>query len=344
MKDSEKNIANILIVNDDKSYLEEFVNYLKKKHPRMEITEVITASFAKGKFYTKKKMLMQLVWCFCRLGLDPTVLSGRRFDSVLLKGVMPTLSYLVLTKLFPFIKPKKNIVITFFFLHSLSGKWLIKRLLKFVLNDRKVVLTLYSRSDKRYFAETVGIKKAKVMVIPYCQAEAETNDECGKGEDYIFTGGYSNRDYNCLLKAAKKVRFKFIIACSNLNKVVPISDNVQVIRNLDLKSFNGYMKNSAILVIPLQHDVGSAGLSVTLFGMSLKKAIIYSDMDCLADYFTEGVSGIAYKKGDADNLASKIEHLLADRKKRTELGNSAFERYRKLYHRLNYYNLLGGCC
>ena len=330
----------VLTISQQRGHSKDFINYLEKQYSDIKITELTAPRFIKKRFFSKKSMVSQLFLNFFYFIFNLTVLNGRKFDFILLNSMVVAISYLAWAKLLPFIKPKNNIIVTEFFLHKLGTKHLIQLILKLLLNDRKIILTVYTKYDKQYFMETAGITKVKVIVFPYCQDDAVANDKCGEVKKYIFAGGYTKRDYRCLLDVAKNISYGFTIACSDLNKIPFKLENVQILRNLDIKAFNGYLKNSTIVIIPLEDDVGSAGHSVALSAMSLKKAIIYTNIDSLSDYFIQDVTGIPYKMRDTNDLTNKIKYLLANPSKRKELGNAAFKRYREHYNSTCYYEFL----
>jgi len=284
----------------------------------------------------KKKIVIKSLGNILRIFARMRTFIRGNFDYVVLNGMLVVMPYLAAIKLNPFIKPKKKIIITFFFLHHLGRKRIIQRILKFLFSDEKIVLTLHSRYDLRYFQETVGITKTQTIILYHCQDAPPVDDAYGRGEEYIFAGGYTNRDYNCLLEAARQVNFKFIIACFPQNEMSKAPANVSIVTNLKRDVFNGYLKNAKILIVPLKEDVGSSGQAVAVTGMSLEKPIIYSDADCLADYFTPMV-GIAYKLGDAADLAKKINGLIEDSDKCNVLGKGAYAHYDASFRRERYY-------
>ena len=331
----------ILIINEKTENLKGFINYLNRNLPNIKVSEFDKFYFAEEVFYTKTRMLLQILANFFCLATGSLFSCFRKYDFVILHGIFIALPYLILNKLlYYFTRPKKNIIITYFFIHSAHNNWLVQIMLRFLLKDKRIILTLHSKSDLPYFSEVIRIPQEQIVILPYCQDMPRVNQNSGKGKKYIFSGGFSNRDYECLLEAAKSVECDFIIACSNLNKIPFQLDNVRVLLNLDAEDFNGYLKNSIIAIIPLKDEVGSSGQAVALSAMSLSKAIIYTDSNFFAEYFFRGFSGIPYKRGNAVDLISKINYLLKDPQKREELGLASFNHYSKSFYKASYYKKL----
>jgi glycosyltransferase involved in cell wall biosynthesis len=71
---------------------------------------------------------------------------------------------------------------------------------------------------------------------------------------------------------------------------------------------------------------------VALAAMLFKKPIIYTNIDSVSQYFEDGVSGTPYEINNAEDLADKIHHLLADSQLRETLGANAYKTYYEKYH------------
>jgi hypothetical protein len=105
-----------------------------------------------------------------------------------------------------------------FYLHGLGRNAGIRRLLSFLLTERVLVIT-QSTDDFDYFASLS--RGATLMFVPYCQGPLEiASDDDSVLGDYVFAGGYTNRDYDRLLRCARRLPdVSFTIACSRLNRI-----------------------------------------------------------------------------------------------------------------------------
>ncbi|MCP4603039.1 MAG: hypothetical protein GY847_21405, partial [Proteobacteria bacterium] len=114
-----------------------------------------------------------------------------------------------------------------------------------MLNSSKITLLAQSPYELSYYAELSP--KAEVTYYPYCQNEITFMGECGRGEEYIFAGGYTNRDYPCLLKAAGEIESRFVVVCSSLNKVDQDKfqdSKISVLLDKKPEEFYGYLSNA----------------------------------------------------------------------------------------------------
>ena len=333
---------NILLINPVEGRLIGFINYIKKNYTNIKVDQFVAVRFLKKRFHSKKSSIVHLFLNLIYFFYSFIMCRKKKFDYILLNGWALAFSYLLLMKVFPFIKPKRDIIIVYFYLHKLADKRLIQQILKYLLDQEGVILHIQSKYENYFYSEVAKIRSAKIFYYPYCLDHIPTNEKYGKKKDYIFAGGYTNRDYECLFKAAKNIQYDFIVICSELNKIPIPTKKIKVLRNLKFEAFNGYLKNSKIVIIPLKNEVGSSGQMVALSAMSLKKPIIYADAGCISDYFIPNVSGIPYHRGDVADLTDKIKYLLSNPRKRTELGNMAFKKFRESFYITNYYKFLCG--
>lgn len=133
---------NILLVNPREGCLIGFSNYLRKNYTNMKIDQLVGIQFLKKRFYSKKSVMIQIFINLIYFIYNFIIYRNKKGDYILLNGGLVTLPYLLLMKLFPFVKPKKDVIIKSFYLHKLADKRLIQQILKCLLDDEKVILTV----------------------------------------------------------------------------------------------------------------------------------------------------------------------------------------------------------
>ena len=245
-------------------------------------------------------------------------------DAVLACGITVVLPYLLLARLGKRFRPRNRIVITFFFLHRLGRHRWVQRILRGLLDHSQVLLTVYSAADRDYFTATVGLRQARVVVLPYGQPDAIlAPPPPDRPRRYVFAGGYSNRDYPGLGRALAATGLPAVVVCSVRNPLPEFPAGVRVLRDIDPREFNVWMASADLVVIPLLERVGSSGQAVALTAMSLGRAVLYSDTPCLKEYFVPGVTGEPYAHGDSRDLAGRLRALWDDPQRRERMGSAA---------------------
>jgi glycosyltransferase involved in cell wall biosynthesis len=335
-------IMNILIVIPYKGYFSNFSSYLagclngRKDVQKSTVTTVMPPYYScyskTGKILDKRQIIMVMFFDFFYFAYHFAIRRRQKHDVILLASHVIAIPFLFLVRIFPFINARKNIIVISFFLHGLGQKKFVQSILRFLLGNRKVILIVQSEYEAEYYSHLMG--NDRVARFPFCQHEVSISEESGKGEAYIFAGGYTNRDYECLFEAARKLSYDFVVICSRLNKIEidQKPSNVRILREITPSEFHGYLKNSKMVIIPLKERTGSSGQMVALAAMLFKKPIIYTNIDSVSQYFEDGVSGIPYEINNADDLADKIRHLLAEPQLCEKLGANAYKTYCEKYH------------
>ncbi|MGB8225630.1 MAG: glycosyltransferase [Sedimentisphaerales bacterium] len=333
---------NILVVIPYEGYFSNFSSHLtgclngKEGLQKATVTTVTPPYYScyskTDKFLNKRQIVTVIFLNFFYFFYRFMVKKRRKYDVIVLASHVVAIPFLFLVKIFPFINAGGNIIVMSFFLHGLGDKKFVQKILRFLFSSKGILLIAQSDHEIEFYSQLMD--KTKVIYFPFCQHEVSVSEDCGKGEEYMFAGGYTNRDYECLFEAAKKVNHKFIIICSTLNQIDEVNlkpDNVKVLRQTSPRDFHGYLKNSKMVIIPLKEKTGSSGQMVALAAMLFKKPIIYTNIDSVSQYFENGVSGIPYEINNSDDLAKKINLLLSKPQWRQTLGNAAYKRYRDKY-------------
>jgi glycosyltransferase involved in cell wall biosynthesis len=214
-----------------------------------------------------------------------------------------------------------------FYLHGLGQHRVVRRILSFLLTGR-VGVAAQSPTDVDYFRSLSPA--AAVELIPYGQDPVQgiSIDDVVLG-DYVFAGGYTNRDYDRLLRCARRLpHIRFVVACSRLNTIMePVPNNVVLHRDLDRTTFHELLARARIVVVPLAEDVGSSGQMVTLAAMQLGKPLVVANSAVVTQYVEAGVSGLVYDLGSDASLTQTLEAAWSDETQLLGLAGAARDRY-----------------
>jgi glycosyltransferase involved in cell wall biosynthesis len=193
-----------------------------------------------------------------------------------------------------------------------------------ILFAQEVGMNVNAANEVEYFRKISPA--AAIDYYPYCLGRIEGIDpDSIQQEPVIFSGGHTNRDYGIFLNAARQLKdHHFVVACSAASRLEePIPDNVLVFRDLPWIEFHRHMARSRVVVVPLTADIGSSGQMVALAAMQFGKVVVYSDYPSLNQYFTDGVTGLAFPPGDAETLARAIERGMELGKHPSTMGTLA---------------------
>jgi glycosyltransferase involved in cell wall biosynthesis len=238
---------------------------------------------------------------------------------------------LVCRLFYPFLGKNFHIFIYNFYLHETGEKKLIQAILRFLLNNPKCTLIVQSPKEVDFYKRLTSIP---VEFVPYCAdiipiKESYTFDF--QPGSYIFTGGYTNRDYSLVLQCANAFPDQlFVIVASHLNtdfKENIIPQNVMLFKNLPNTDFETLLAHAKIVLIPLKSDVGASGQMLCLSAMQHKKPIIYTDISSINYYFEDHVSGISYPLGVEKTLVKELGELINNPKLQETLGQNAYNLY-----------------
>ena len=224
-----------------------------------------------------------------------------------------------------------------FYLHAMGERKIVKLILKFLLHSSRITLIVQSPKEVDYYKALS--KKCEIMFVPYCEdVDMDVPAYNDESERFIFTGGYSNRDYPLIVAcAAKYAELNFIVVISSLNagdlpKDLP--SNVKIYQDIERKRFYSMMKNAWAVVVPLKEDVGASGQMLCLGAMAFGKPIIYTDVSAINYYFTNSQCGIPYSIGDIDSLNIAVDKLINMSKTEiTNMAEKAVSDYRKHFMR-----------
>lgn len=214
----------------------------------------------------------------------------------------------------PFLPQKFHLYIYNFYLHELGKNAVVRRILRLLLNTKKTTVIVQSPEEVEYYS---ALSRNPPIFVPYCEDDRTiaTKVDLVPQERYIFTGGYSNRDYGSVLKCAEMVpHVRFVIVASRANKefdTEPIPPNVTIHIDIEPSQFYGLLKNSACVIIPLKENVGASGQMVAVASMRLEKPVIYTDISAINYYFAIDSAGIPYTVSDSKSLRQAVEGFLS---------------------------------
>lgn len=205
-------------------------------------------------------------------------------------------------------EPKKNRI------YYILRKRFVEKCLKGV--EYAVV---YARQEVAYYQEIFGLID-KFRFIPYgIDYMVEDSYQGELPEEYIFSGGGSNRDYATLVEAYNLLneseRPAMCIATMPRCLEGLNIKNINVLTDVVLENFGSVMKQSKCLVLSLKDTEISAGHQVMLEALKNNVPIIVNRIKAIEDYVSEQ-EVVFYESGNVQMLAECIKNCINSPKNR----------------------------
>lgn len=294
----------------------DIVDHLQRHGAEMMALETSGKSGATGHFAGKGAILRQMI--------STRALRLRRWwtpaDRVLIIGwqALPILAFI---KLHILAKPERCVLMACF-VHSPKLRRVVNLLFRALRFDGLRFIT-FSRAERENLIENVGMDGSHVLFHLWRQEHGgrPKEDEIVDG-NYLFAGGYSNRDYDTLLCAAERGGWSLMIVASSLNMIDQSRySKAEIIRDVPEAEFERRLAGSRLVVMPLQSTGEACGQSVLLRVLRNGKPLITSRHESIVDYLGDDYPGFV-PPGDVDALASAIERALSDLSFRAQLTNA----------------------
>lgn len=170
-------------------------------------------------------------------------------------------------------------------------------------------IIVYGSKEVEYYSQLFHIRH-KFVFVPFGMDYFENIEYKGKlPEKYLFSGGGSNRDYDTLLKAYKKVKeeqkMPLYIATNPLLIQKTLPQGVTVLSNVVVENFGTVLGKSQCLVLSLKDTILSAGHMVMLQALAEDIPVIVNRIHAVEDYVSDK-EVLFFESGNPEDLAAKM--------------------------------------
>jgi glycosyltransferase involved in cell wall biosynthesis len=243
----------------------------------------------------------------------------RSSDRVLLIG-WQAISILAMMKIGLIKRPQKILIIGCF-VHSNKVRYLINKVLRLLKFEGLGFIT-FSRGESENLIKNVGMSPSSVHFHLWRQNLDGRVEPCNVIEgDYIFSGGYSNRDYDLLISAMQDMKSKLIIVASSRNDITKMNDvNINIYRDLDEADFEKLLAQSKLVVLPLHNHGEACGQSVLIRTLRNGKPLVVTRHESVEDYLGMDYPGFV-PAGNRAAMRSMVELALTDSEFRNGLAS-----------------------
>ncbi len=206
--------------------------------------------------------------------------------------------------------------------------------------DRFIALTKFAKNK---FVEA-GFPEHKISVKPnFVDDLISENKALCREEKALFVGRISQeKGVDVMLSAWNRVQYPIAIAGdgpSLINLKSECKDsNVCFLGNQSKKQIHKLMSAARFLVMPSVWYEGFPMVLVEAFAHGLP--VICSCLGGMAEIIEDGVTGLHFEPGDADDLAKKVHWMIAHPKECEQIGKNARLEYEQKYTPEKNYEML----
>jgi glycosyltransferase involved in cell wall biosynthesis len=232
-----------------------------------------------------------------------------RHDTVLVIGwyLLPVLLMMRLRLL----RRPRRVVAMATFVHDQRLRNMVNLLLRALRSD-ELEFIVFSDAERGNLVDVVGIPFARVHKVLYRDRIDEFRVGCEPEGDYIFTGGYSNRDYRTFFTAVAALSDDRVVAvASALSDVGDAPPNVEVRLDISWEDFERLVSRCALLVLPLRAGGEASGQNVLFRGIRHDRPIVATRHDSLVGYLGDDYPGFV-PANDPQELRRAIDRGLRD--------------------------------
>lgn len=308
-----------VMLSQPESY-RDIVDYLRGQGARVTLVGPDTATQnIRGKAAIVKAML------------SPRLLRARRTwgaaDQVLVVG-WQALPLLALIKLGLLPRPAKLLVMACF-IHGKRARNVVNRAWR-LLRFAGLGFITFSEGEARNLVNEVGMPPSAVHFHLWRQAlDGRAAPGAIADDGYIFSGGFSNRDYDLLLQATATLATPVVVVASAHNQVHPTDAATTVYRDLPEAQFEALLAKSRVVAMPLKSQGEACGQSVLLRVLRNGKPLIATRHEAIEAYLGTAYAGFV-PHGDAQAMAAALKRALEDQAFRAELAAAITQADRQL--------------
>lgn len=201
-----------------------------------------------------------------------------------------------------------------------------KRIFSFASKGISIFI-LWSRDQMFYHSKYLNIDEDKFIFLPYKSNHSKLKKYDIEIGNYIFSGGNSIRDYDCLVNAVKNTNIPVIISATNKKVLAEIErlPNI-VVLSASEPAFAQLQAFSRFVVVPMKFTgLRGGGEANFCNAMWHGKPVVASDSISAKDYILNGVTGFVVPSGDHKSLREKVLFLWNNQDEVKKMGQAARE-------------------
>ena len=249
----------------------------------------------------------------------------KRFDVVVSWQMRIGICYGILKRIVHFQKPPVHIIQDFH-IDLTQTRWAYRfnlALLKWAIPGIDYFCCT-STEEEAIYSEMFHIPRNRIVFLPLAESPSSFEEPSHPIEDYIFSYGKSDRDFDTLVRSVTPLNLKTYILSKKYKPKVPVPENVCIIReHVSGKEMVQWIASSRMVVLSLKDYRISAGQISMLEVMALARPLIITENMATKEYAIHGDSALFFKAGSDKELADHIQYLWNHRECAEQIGQQA---------------------
>lgn len=188
-----------------------------------------------------------------------------------------------------------------------------------------------STEEETIYSQMFGISRSRIIFLPLVEYRASFEAPSCSRQDYIFSYGKSDRDFDTLIRSVARLNIQTYILSAKYKPQAPVPDNVCIIRDfISNKDLTQWIASGRIVVLPLKDYRISAGQISMLEVMALARPLIITENMATKEYAIHRQTALFYSAGDVKELTGHIQYLWDHPEVAEHVGRKARESALKL--------------
>jgi glycosyltransferase involved in cell wall biosynthesis len=190
----------------------------------------------------------------------------------------------------------------------------VRRLVNIVLRElkmRELEFIVFSDAELRELVVSVRMPPDRVHKVLYRDKLEPVMDAPQGPGNYVFTGGYSNRDYKTFFAAVGGLDVNVVAVASSLSDLRDAPENVDLRLDVSWDEFESLLAGCDLLVLPLRQGGEASGQNVFFRGIRYEKPVVATRHDSLIEYLGADYAGFV-PADDPTAMRDAIERALRD--------------------------------
>lgn len=311
--------ANIVSIDFPRNIQDDFSSYLESESGKEWETYSLVSNYKQKDKLTESKRYLKYIqagWhLFVHRNHISNIIAWQQFHGIF---------FAFFCHLFH-VRKRTNLIIMTLIYKRKSGfaGILYEKFMKFALTDKYVDhVVCFSENEINTYHKLFNLSKNKYSYLKVAAESIKGIEYKYKEPKYIFSAGFSHRDFDFLINAVKNTEYKLIIADDRVND--PNLPNVIIKRGCYGDDMLNLLGNSYIFINPLKDKMISAGHLMTISAMQLHKPTISTASDGMKPYLIDGITGF-FINNTTEELIEKLNLLYSDEQLYKNMCEEAFK-------------------